>query len=116
MRQHVLRSVGWATILIGLVHVAFTFRDYSGFGFSELWFLGSGFALLYTGALTLLARGERPGSALRNVAIAANVLGVVLGFAFCLLAGWTQPQGPVLVALFAVGAAGLAANRRAPTH
>lgn len=73
-----------------------------------LWFAGSGLAVVLIGVLTLLARSSRRGSGTGWAAVGANAAGLILATTFCVLTGWREPQGPILVALFvAAGAAAL---------
>lgn len=100
-----LMAVGWLTVLVGLVHLAATRSAYDHFGYDTLWFMGSGLAVVLIGALTLLARRHGGGDAVvRVVAIAANVGGLALGTMFGVLSQWSEPQGPVLITLFLIGA------------
>jgi hypothetical protein len=110
------RIAGWAMVLIAIVHFAVTFIDYDTPSLRALWFVGSGFALLLIGGLNLVT-AELNDDALRDVlglrllTLGADACGVVLGLGYMWLTGGTQPQGPILVALF-LAAAGAQLGRR----
>lgn len=95
---------GWLTIAIGTLHLAVGIASYSDMGLDFLWFQGSGIAVLLIGAVTLVARRVSHDVVIRRVAAAANVLGVALGVAFCVLTDWREPQGMLLILLFGIGA------------
>jgi hypothetical protein len=110
------RIAGTLTVAVGLVHAAVGIAEYAWPSFEALWFHGSGMALLLIGALTVLAASERAWPALAAVALASNLLGVALAVAFGTLSDWRQPQGPVLGALFVVGALGCMPALRTPAR
>lgn len=99
---------GVLAVCIGVIHVAFTAREFDRASLDALWFAGSGIALVLIGALTLLAN---TGPAVRWTAVAANLAGFCLAIAFGVLTGWQAPQGPVLAGVFLLGAAALAVRR-----
>ncbi|HEU0302627.1 MAG TPA: hypothetical protein VFR37_24415 [Longimicrobium sp.] len=95
------------TIAVGVVHVAFTARDFDHASLDALWFAGSGLAVMLIGAMTLLAGAA---TAIRWTAVAANLAGLLLAIGFGILTGFSGPQGPLLIALFLAGAAATAAG------
>ena len=99
-------AVGWAIVAIGVLHVLVTFVGYETLSLSALWFATSGLAVVLIGALHLLAATTARGvKAVRAVAAAASVAGIMLAAAFSILTGWSEPQGPALLGLFAVAGA-----------
>jgi hypothetical protein len=111
------RVAGLLTVLVGVVHVGVGLAEYDWPSFDALWFHGSGIGVILTGALTVLATSDHAWGALVIVAVFANLLGVALAVGFGALSHWRQPQGPILIALFAVGMLGslatVTATRRA---
>ncbi|MDB4917905.1 MAG: hypothetical protein JWM95_5549 [Gemmatimonadetes bacterium] len=110
------RVAGWAIVLIAFIHLAVTFIDYDTPSLRALWFVGSGFALLLIGGLNLVS-AQLNDDALRDVrgvrvlTLVADGCGIVLGLGYVWLTGGTQPQGPVLVALFFAAAGAQLARR-----
>ena len=102
------RASGGATVLVGMLHVALTACIYRDLSVDALWFAGSGIAVMLIGALTILAEYARP---VRWTALAANGAGIGLGVAFTVLTRSTEPQGPVLVALFLAAILSLTLSR-----
>jgi hypothetical protein len=103
---------GWATVTVGIVHMAVARPPFDDFDIAALWFVGSGLAVLLVGGITLAARR----AAIRGLALAANAAGLALAVAFGMLTQWREPQGPLLVALFLVGGLGVArAGPRPPS-
>ena len=94
---------GTIAVLIGLVHLVMAPRIYDQVGFDALWFVGSGVAVILIGTLTILASSARAWRALVAAAFAANLAGVGLAVVFGVLTGWSEPQGPVLLGVFALG-------------
>jgi hypothetical protein len=114
--RNVQRSAGWVIGLISLVHLLVTFADYDELSLRAIWFVGSGFALLLIGGLNIITAGLDDSSfsslrALRALTLVANACGVALGSLFVILTSGRQPQGPILVLLFAI-AAGAQLRRR----
>jgi hypothetical protein len=102
---------------LGIVHVVLTFVQYDSPTLDALWFLGSGFFVLVSGGLNVVA--ARSGSVatqlapgVQTVTLVANGAGVVLAGAFVWMTDAQQPQGPILLALFLCCAALLASRRR----
>jgi hypothetical protein len=50
-RLHLL--CGYLSVLLGLVHLSFTFRNYGGFSLDAIWFASVGLAILFGGFLNL---------------------------------------------------------------
>ncbi|MDB4914468.1 MAG: hypothetical protein JWM95_2112 [Gemmatimonadetes bacterium] len=103
------RVAGWVMVLIAFVHFAVTFIDYSTPSLRALWFVGSGFALLLMGGLNVVTAqlnddALRDVRGLRLLTLVADACGVMLGLGYVWLTGGTQPQGPILVALFLAAA------------
>ena len=48
-------------VILGLVHIGFTFRDYDGLSMNAMWFAGAGFAIVFAGFLNvaMLRHGRR---------------------------------------------------------
>lgn len=70
---------------------------------NALWFAGSDVAVVLIGILSWLASAlDIP--RVRWSAVAANSTGVLSAVAFMRVAGWSQPQGVVLLVLFVAGA------------
>ena len=102
----------WAIVLIGVLHVFVTFVGYDAANLEALWFAGSGLAVVLIGVLHLLAAtAARHVKVVRVAAVGASTAGIVLAITFTVLTGWTEPQGPVLLALFALSGA-LTLSRR----
>ena len=108
------RVIGVLTVVIGVVHIGFAEMEYEGFSFDALWFVGSGISVILIGTLTCLASSPRAWTALRLIAVASNVAGILLGLCFSSMSEWHQPQGPTLVALFTLGAVSSAMLQRRP--
>jgi peptidoglycan/LPS O-acetylase OafA/YrhL len=95
-------SAGWAIVAIGVLHLLVTFVLYETPSLSALWFASSGLAVVLIGALHLLAATAARGiRVVHAVAAGASAAGVVLAATFSMLTDWSEPQGPVLLALFA---------------
>ncbi|HEX8242496.1 MAG TPA: hypothetical protein VF541_03350 [Longimicrobium sp.] len=92
-----------------MIHVAFTAGNYDDASLDALWFAGSGVAVVLIGALTLLADASRT---VRWTAVAANIAGLAMAVAFVVLTEFTEPQGVLLVCLFTISSAALAAASR----
>ena len=105
--RRVQQISGWLIVIIGLVHLTVTFIAFGRLSLSALWFAGSGFALLIIGGLNVVLSGlddEMFGRlrTLRFLALMSDLGGVFLGLTFTGLTAGTEPQGPILTALFAV--------------
>ena len=100
-------AAGWATVAVGLVHVAVARSAFDRFDLEALWFVGSGLAVILIGAITLAARH----ASLRSLAVAANMGGLALAIAFGMLTRWREPPGPVLSILFLAGIIGSTVRR-----
>jgi len=96
-------SIGWALVVLGLVHVGATWLLYSELSNRALWFASGGIAMALGGALNLLqrlyagvARGVSP------ACVAGNVSLTILAAAFVALAGVRvvrEPQFAMLLVL-----------------
>jgi hypothetical protein len=100
---------GWTIVAIAFVHFAVTFIDYDEPSLRALWFVGSGFALLLIGGLNVIT-GRLPLDdftrlrELRMLTLISDTCGVLLGALYVFMTRGTQPQGPILVVLFAAAA------------
>jgi hypothetical protein len=66
---------GWAIVLLGTLHMATTFRLTASSHNFQVWFFGSGIALVLLGALNLLYRSyAQAAPGLRIVCRSANLL------------------------------------------
>jgi hypothetical protein len=97
---------GWIIVVISFVHLGVTFVDYDRLSLRALWFVGSGFALLLIGGLNVITAAFPAESAyganhLLVLTVVANSCGVILGILYVILTSGSQPQGPILVLLFA---------------
>jgi hypothetical protein len=104
--QHI---AGWIIMVIGFVHLGVTFVDYDSLSMRALWFVGSGFALLLIGGLnvisaTLPEQHFRELRSIRFLTLVSDACGLTLGLLFVALTSASQPQGPILVALFFIAA------------
>ena len=113
-RLHVIS--GGLLAALGLVHVLLTFVQYDWPTLDALWFLGSGFFVLVSGGLNVVAaRTESVATQLapgvQTITLIANGAGVVLAGAFVWMTDAQQPQGPILLALFLCCAVLLASRR-----
>lgn len=73
-----IRSViGGIIILLGLVHIGFTF-PIGVFETDDLWFLGSGVAIILSGLLNIIAVINCGQRWLRNLTLASNIIMLVL--------------------------------------
>lgn len=107
--QRVQRVAGWMIVAISFVHLGVTFVDYDRPSLRALWFAGSGFSLLLIGGLNVItaaltADEARRLAGLRALTLVSDICGVVLGIGFIMMTGGSQPQGPILVALFLTAA------------
>ena len=100
------RIAGMLTAIVGLLHFIVGLQEYVWPSYDALWFHGTGMGLLLAGGLTILAGSDRAWRTLGLVALSANLLGLGLATAFSMLSGWNAPQGPLLIALFVIGAFG----------
>lgn len=113
--DRVLSVAGSLTVAVGVLHLGVAVAQYGAPSLDALWFAGSGLAVVLIGVLSLLARAAPGHAATRRAAVGANVAGLALAAGFGALTSWHEPQGPALVALFLVGAAGaqrIGVNRR----
>ena len=118
-RRSVQRTAGFIIVAVGLIHLAVTFIDYDEVSLPALWFVGSGFSLLLIGGLNLIVSTlstERfvELKSLRWLTVFSNLCGVTLGSLYVVLTNGSQPQGPILVLLFAIGIGSQLARRSEP--
>lgn len=104
--DRLLAVAGWLTVAVGLLHLGVAVAQYRAPSLDALWFAGSGLAVVLIGVLSLLARSTPGHAATRRTAVGANVAGLALAAGFGVLTSWREPQGPALVVLFLLGAAG----------
>jgi hypothetical protein len=114
--RSIQRTSGFIILAVGLIHLAVTFIDYDEVSLPALWFVGSGFALLLIGGLnlvvsTLEADRFTEMKPIRWLTVFSNLCGATLGFLYIILTGGSQPQGPILVLLFAIGIGSQLARR-----
>ena len=95
------KIVTYLAIALGIVHLAFTlFAD--RFTLSTLWFVGSGFAIIYAGFLNLaLIRISPKDWLVRTLCIIANLASTIL-FVVALLTVLQEPQVFIGIAIFSV--------------
>ena len=90
-------------IALGLLHCAFTFRNYDGLSFDAAWFLGTGMAIVLAGFMNIaLLRDGGQDIVVWSMALLTNVV-FLLGF---VVASYMmrQPQVFVGAGLFTVTA------------
>ncbi len=74
--------VSWLTLILGVIHCAFTRRAYPEFGLPALWFLGSGLFIILVAAANLLRiRYAGVAAGVRAVCILANLALLALAIA-----------------------------------
>ena len=95
----IIKIVSAVIILLGIVHISFAFPIHMNEG--TMWFIGSGFAVIFAGLLNYLAI-NRGGSRLSK-AIAAIVNALCCGlFLFFALPILGEPQVYVGITIFAI--------------
>ena len=97
--------VAWASVLVGLVHTALTVVAYPGMTVEALWFAGTGVCVIVAGALNLCVNAGvegRGAHALLILCASTNVVLALLAGAFSALTRFREPQGLLLMLLFAV--------------
>jgi hypothetical protein len=119
--QTVQRATGWTIVVISFIHLAVTFIDYDALSLRALWFVGSGFALLLIGGLNVITSSLDDASfcalvGVRALTLVANVCGVMLGLLYLWLTNGSQPQGPVLIVMFAIAAIAQLRRRATTPH
>lgn len=96
--RRIYAILGWGIVILGIVHMAATFRLHSTL-VAGLWFFSGGVAMVLTGAINLLNRAYgsvAPG--LRRVCIATTAGMTVFSF---VLGRATHASGPGLVTVVA---------------
>jgi len=88
-------------VLLGIVHLIFaTFRG--NFNLNALWFMGSGFAIIFAGFLNLaFLRNTTKDLLVRSLCVIANLTCAIL-FTVALLTVLKEPQVILGIALFAL--------------
>ena len=96
--------IAWALVVVGLAHVALTFVAYPRITVEALWFAGTGVCVIVAGALNLCVNAGIEGRAARSLGLvcaSTNVVLAALAAAFAVLTGAREPQGLILLLLFA---------------
>jgi FtsH-binding integral membrane protein len=96
--------VAWALVLVGVAHTALTVVAYQGITVEALWFAGTGICVIVAGAINLCVNAgiEGPGArALLILCASTTVVLALLAAAFSGLTGLREPQGLLLILLFA---------------
>lgn len=66
-------------VLLGLVHIGFTFHDYTGLSFEAIWFAGSGVAIVLAGFLNIaMLRDGGKDTVIWSMSLIANVVFIVM--------------------------------------
>ena len=95
------RIAAWLAVILGVVHLAFTLF-YDRFTLNALWFIGSGFAIIFAGFLNLaLIRISPKNRFVRALCIIANLASTIL-FIVALLTVLQEPQVFVGIGIFAL--------------
>ena len=96
--------VAWALVVVGFAHVALTMVAYPRIAVEALWFAGTGVCVIVAGALNLCVNAGVEGRAARSlvlVCVSTNVVRSLLAAAFAVLTRVREPQGLILLLLFA---------------
>ncbi len=109
------RLVGWGIFGIGLLHCLLAPLIFREFGTRAMWFIGTGFAMMYQGAFNLLRvqyGSAAPG--VKRVSVAANLGGLAFAILFVLVRGARafNPSSFLFLGLLA----GAAALSLLPSH
>lgn len=81
-------------IILGLVHIGFTFHDYNGLSMEAAWFFGTGIAIVLAGFMNIaMLRDGGKDTVIWAMALTTNVV-FLLGFAG---AAFMLPQPQVFV-------------------
>lgn len=96
---HVVASV--LIIALGLLHCAFTFRNYYGISYDAVWFLGTGIALVLAGFINIATNRDRNRDpVIWTMALITNVV-FLTGFGFAAYM-MREPQVFLGAILFAI--------------
>ncbi|MGB7201538.1 MAG: hypothetical protein WBD16_04640 [Pyrinomonadaceae bacterium] len=96
---HTIASV--LVVILGLVHIGFTFRDYDGLSMNAAWFFGTGMAIVLAGFMNIaMLRDGGKDRVIWTMALITNLV-FVLGFAGAAYI-MHQPQVFVGALLFAI--------------
>ena len=69
-------------VLLGLLHVSFTFLNYHGLSYDAVWFLGTGVAIVLAGFINIaMLRDRASDTVIWTMALVTNLF-FLLGFAF----------------------------------
>ena len=91
-------------VALGLLHSAFTFRNYYGISYDAAWFLGTGFAIILAGFINIATNRDRGrDTVIWMMALITNLVFLV-GFAFAAYM-MREPQVFLGTILFAITAA-----------
>ena len=95
------KIVTFIAIALGILHLAFA-AGRSNFNLNTLWFIGSGFAIIFAGFLNLALITISPKDLLvRTLCIIANLASTIL-FVVALLTVLQEPQVFVGISIFAL--------------
>ena len=96
---HTIASI--LIVALGLLHIGFTFHNYSGISYDAAWFIGTGFAIVLAGFMNIaMLRDGGKDTVIWSMALITNVVFLV-GFAAAAYM-MRQPQVFVGAILFAV--------------
>jgi hypothetical protein len=99
--KHSYKIVTYSAIALGIIHLAFTLF-FDRFTLNTLWFIGSGFAIIFAGFLNLaFIRFSLQDSVIRTLCIVANLASTIL-FVVALLTVLQEPQVFIGILIFAL--------------
>jgi hypothetical protein len=86
---HIVASI--LIVALGLLHCAFTFRNYYGISYDAAWFLGTGFAIVLADFINIATNRDQGGDKfIWTMALITNAVFLIgFGFAVCMM---RQPQ------------------------
>ena len=96
--------VAWALVVVGLAHTALTVVAYPRITIEALWFAGTGVCVIVAGIMNLCVNSGLEGRGARLLLVLCASTNVVLGLlaaGFSALTRFREPQGLVLLLLFA---------------
>ena len=98
-------------IALGCAHLAFTAMEYDSFSLDSVWFLGSGFAIVFAGFLNVaVIRKNGDDRIVRVLCLTANLM--LAGLFAATLSLMRPPQVFVGVAVFAIASVCVLARSR----